>query len=148
VNRAVILIALLHGCGGERAQRPDFCAVAASAYKSDSCPGQKLATANDDEALYLVHVLPEGVTAPGPVHFRLETACASLERDVEYSTPPQETDRARAIASFVAPKGSGCGLIITATVAGQTQREVLTGRCDVSCGADSSAASDADGATD
>jgi hypothetical protein len=136
MKRALFAIALSLFVSCQQAEHPTLCVLDARAYDASAqvC-SQPLTRAEEGLTIYVLHTLPSKVDPPGPVRLRVESACDSEEREVAYAPLPGN-DQHVAVASFKTPKGAGCGLIVTATVADQTQRQVIVGSCTTSCGGD------------
>lgn len=146
---SVTLAIAITGCSEKYVGYPDLCALEATAYApaAPSCD-KKAASVSESETVFVLQRLPENMVSPGTVRFRLQSACAAVERDVEYNYN-EGIQRYTAVDAFEVPAGASCGLVITATLGSQTQRTELPGTtCNVSCPAGTAGGDASSGSAD
>lgn len=74
------------------------------------------------DALVVLHQLPRALEqAPGELELTVETVCETL------SFSPSHDDDGLAVATFAAPEGAECGVIVSAEIANASDRCVLAG---------------------
>ncbi|MBI5536971.1 MAG: hypothetical protein HY898_29895 [Deltaproteobacteria bacterium] len=119
------------GCSDKLPERPKLCLIRADAMgtadpSTVTCGDRGAISVSEGEVFFVRHELPSGIEPPGPVHIRVETACAGVaeEYDIAYG------DGNAAIAPRVAPRGAGCAMTVAATIANSSLRETTIPAAD------------------
>lgn len=120
----VALVGLLPAANCNPPDGPQMCVLAGDMTNVPSlttCPANAGTLAiHDGQVFTVMHVLPEGVSAPGTVHVHVETPCSAQDADLTYAGQV-------ALGAFVAGPGASCSLVVTASIENSDLRQSAGG---------------------